>query len=66
MKQLPTLQERITLIQNEIRGVVSQSGVTQWEIQFMKDLQQRDIAFGSPKQNEVLAGIERKVFKEEE
>jgi hypothetical protein len=66
MKQLPTLQERITRIQNEIRGVVSQSGVTQWELQFMKDLQQRDIAFGSPKQNEVLAGIERKVFKEEE
>lgn len=60
------LQQRIKRIQNEISGVVSQYDVTQWEIQFMNDLQARNIAFGSDKQNDVLARIERKVFGAEE
>lgn len=63
---LPTLQQRIKRIQAEISGVVSQYDVTQWEIQFMNDLQARDIAFGSAKQNEVLARIEAKVFGDDE
>lgn len=62
---LPSLQQRIKRIQDEIRGVVSLYNVTQWEIQFMADLQARDIAFGSDKQIEVLSRIERKVFSEQ-
>lgn len=63
-RHLPTLQQRIKRIQDEIRGVVSQYNVTQWELQFMKDLQDKDLAFGSDRQIDVIARIERKVFGE--
>jgi len=61
-RHLPSLQQRIKRIQDEVRGVISQSGITQWELQFMKDLQDRNIAFGSDRQIDVIARIERKVF----
>lgn len=61
---IPALQQRIKRIQDEIRGVVSQYDVTQWELTFMRDLQERGIKFGSEKQHAVLAKIEIKVFGE--
>lgn len=60
----PTIQERIQRILKEIKGVKAQYNITQWELDFMNDLVQRDIAFGSLKQNAVIAGIEAKVFGE--
>ncbi len=63
-KQL-TIQPRIQRILAEIKGVKAQYGITQWELDFMSDLVQRDIAFGSDKQNAVIAGIEKKVFGNE-
>lgn len=63
-KQL-TIQPRIQRILSEIKGVKAQYGITQWELDFMADLVKRDIAFGSDKQKEVVARIEKKVFGNE-
>ena len=57
------LHERIKRIEDEIRGVVSQSGVTQWELAFLESLKQ--VRFGSEKQREILSRIESKVFPTE-
>lgn len=65
-KVLPTLQQRIKRIQDEISGVVSQYNVTRWEINYMRDLQEKGIKFGSEAQNIVLDRIEKKVFGKSE
>lgn len=59
-----THKERIKRIQDEIRGVVSQYGVTQWEIAFLADIEKYESI--SDKQAGVLWRIERKVFGDEE
>lgn len=64
MKTSPAMQERIARIQTEIKGVKSQYGIKQWELDFMDDMVERDIAFGSKGQNDVIAKIEAKVFDE--
>lgn len=59
-----TVSERVQRIQNEIRGVASQYGVTSWEIQFLDNVRSRDSL--SVKQEATLAEIEKKVFGEDD
>lgn len=61
MRILPTIQERIAKILEEARGVISLSNITQWELAFLRDLQKRQVAFGSEKQLAVIARIEEKL-----
>lgn len=55
-----TIPERIARIENECRGVWGQSGVTSWERERLQEWS--DKTYLSPKQHEILTGIERKVF----
>jgi hypothetical protein len=57
---LPSITKRANKVLEEIKGVVSQYGVSQWELTFLRHV--ANLTFGSPKQLEVLSGIEKKVF----
>jgi hypothetical protein len=58
-----TPRQRVDLIQEEISGVASQYGVTSWERNFLESVAER--ATLSAKQEDILSGIESKVFGEE-
>jgi hypothetical protein len=62
-KIMPVMQVKIKKILDEISGVVSQSNVTSWEYERLKEWQ--TLSFGSPKQNEIVDKIGRKVFGQE-
>lgn len=51
---------RIEKIEEECRGVWAQSGITSWERERLAEWKQRRGL--TPKQEEILQGIERKVF----
>lgn len=51
---------RIEKIEEECRGVWGQSGVTSWERERLAEWKQRHRL--TPKQEEILQGIEKKVF----
>ena len=51
---------RIEKIENECRGVWGQSGVTSWERERLAEWKLRRSL--TPKQEEILQGIEQKVF----
>lgn len=53
---------RIEKIEDECRGVWGQSGVTSWERERLAEWKQRHSL--TPKQEEILQGIEQKVFGE--
>ena len=53
---------RIEKIEDECSGVWAQSGITDWERQRLREWKARP--FLTPKQEEILQGIERKVFGE--
>jgi hypothetical protein len=55
-----TARERVARIMDEIRGVVAQYDVTQWELEFMRSIEERHAL--SPRQEEILTDIETKVF----
>lgn len=57
-----THQDRITRIQDEIRGVVAQYGVTSWERKFLDDIKRWPSI--TERQEAILAKIEAKVFEE--
>lgn len=59
-----TVAERIARIERECSGVWASYGVTKWEEEFLRSMKQRDVY--SQKQEDVLRGIEAKVFSEEE
>lgn len=54
--------ERVARIQEEIRGVASQYGVTSWERTFLEEHEESRSL--SPKQEAILREIEVKVFGE--
>lgn len=58
------MQAKVKKILAEISGVVSQYNVTSWELQRLREWE--SLSFGSPKQNEIVDKIGRKVFGEEE
>lgn len=64
-KLMKGLQQRVNELQNEIKGVVSQTDVTQWEAQFLCDLQGKNVSVGSQKQRAIVERIEKKVFGED-
>lgn len=57
-----THRARIEKIEAECRGVWAQSGVTDWERQRLAEWKQRPAL--TPKQEDILQGIEKKVFGE--
>ncbi len=57
-----TPNQRIDRIEKEIRGGASLFGVNSWEKQFMADIKSRQTL--TQRQEDVLAGIEKKVFEE--
>lgn len=64
-KVLPTLQKRIKRIQDHVSENPDHK-VTRWEINYMRDLQEKGIKFGSDAQNIVLGRIEKRVFGKSE
>lgn len=52
--------ERVARIEDEIRGVAAQYGVTSWERDFLASVKGRH--FLSAKQEEIMKRIEHKVF----
>jgi hypothetical protein len=52
--------ERVDRIDEEIRGVAAQYGVTSWEREFLAGIRERGCL--SERQEETLAEIEKKVF----
>jgi hypothetical protein len=59
---LPTIKQRVAAIRKETDGVRSQSGITQWDLNFLNNIEGLDLA--SHKQRAILAKIEVKVFGE--
>jgi hypothetical protein len=57
---VPNIKQRCDAIRKEISGVKSQYGVTQWELSFMKSIENH--TWGTDKQQAMLARIEKKVF----
>jgi hypothetical protein len=57
---VPTIKQRCEAIRKEISGVRAQFGVTQWEIDFMQNIE--NLTWGTEKQQARLAQIEIKVF----
>ncbi len=55
-----TIAERIERIVKECSGVWGTSGVSSWERERLDEWKSRQSL--SPKQEEILAGIEKKVF----
>lgn len=53
---------RIEKLEEECRGVWGQSGVTSWERERLTEWKRRHNL--TPKQEEILQGIEKKVFGE--
>jgi hypothetical protein len=57
---LPSISKRANAILAEIKGVKAQYGVSQWEETFLNNVAK--LSWGSDRQLETLAGIEKKVF----
>lgn len=55
-----TITDRINRIEQECSGVWGQSGITDWERQRLKEWRGKDLL--TPRQEEILAEIERKAF----
>lgn len=64
IKHMKLLLERIADIQKEIKGVAAQYNVNSFELNFMRDMQAKNINVGSVKQVAVIRKIEVKVFGE--
>lgn len=58
--ELYTTRERISMIDEEIRGVKSQYNINQFELNVMDSM--RNLSVGSAKQLKILEQIEIKVF----
>lgn len=65
---MTTVAQRVERVENEIRGVASQYGVTAWETDFLRNVKGRSEmgASLSTKQEKTLRDIEAKVFGEED
>lgn len=57
-----TITERIDRVERECSGVWGQSGITDWERQRLKEWRGKSSL--TPRQEEILADIERKAFSQ--
>jgi hypothetical protein len=64
MTTLPSISKRANAVLSEIKGVKSQYGVSQWEQTFLVNVSR--LSWGSDRQLETLAKIEKKVFGKSE
>jgi hypothetical protein len=57
---VPTIKQRCDAIRKEISGVKAAYGVTQWDLDFMKNIE--NYTWGTERQQAILIRIEKKVL----